>query len=425
MTDPHPQECLGILWNGRAPASHPFMQSSFTTAGQHGEVNKSRFRVMGALVSAFLLLAPASLAQTAPATPATSSAVTQSQVQTARVSNEVFQKLRPATIRIEQRAFNSSEEPEGLGTGFFISKDGLALTAYHVVFGAKSLSARTLSGERLPVKVIGYDDANDVALVQVQVKNDVPVIPLATEGPRIGEAVLAIGNGGGQFLRSARGVLRRLDVPVERRDFPSGTLELDAQLIPGDSGGPIINARGEAIGVVSYILVNGERTTREGQQGRSLDISSYAVPMSQGSALLSAMKRGERRDAPVIGIGLTPQGGQLYENLRDDAFPRLGLGPKAGVLFDRVTPNSPAERAGLRPVEIVRAGNASTLPVLRGDVILAVDGTSVRSFLELLNLVRIRNVGETLALTVQRGDQTVQVSVTLAGRAQVQTNPER
>lgn len=412
-----------------AVRSHLFTQSPLTPETHYKEVNTFRSRLLATLATALLAAAPLAGAQTAPAAPTpaprTTPAAPSSQTRAPRVGDEVFQKTRPAAFRIE--TLDEKGEVDGIGSGYFINKDGLALTAYHVVFRARSLRARTLAGESLPIRVVGYDDNSDLAVVQVEVKGDVPFLPLAAQAPKVGDPALAIGNGGGRFLRGEYGTLERLDVASERGDFPSGTLEVTAPLVPGDSGGPLINARGEAIGVVSYIQLGGpgeDSTTAPAMRSNANGtprIISFAVPVVRDSTLLAALKRGEKRDAPVIGIALSGEGIALFDNLRDDAFARLGLGPKPGVLFDQVTPGGPGEKAGLRPVEIVSQGGEGQLPTLRGDVILAVDGKSVREFVDLINVVRARKVGDTIVLTVQRGKETTEVRLTLGARAQVQT----
>ncbi len=318
----------------------------------------------------------------------------------------MFQKLRPATFRLEQRSASDRGAPDGLGTGWFISDDGLALTAYHVVFGAPKLSARLLNGERYDLTVIGYDDSNDVALVKVNVKGKVPFVPLAQQGPKVGDAALAIGNSGGQLLKEKRGVLKRLDVAAGRADFPNGTLELDAPLAPGDSGGPVINARGEGIGVVSYIRA------QEGSSNRNPVWNSYAVPITSGSPLLADLRAGKKSDAPAIGIGYS-----LPFELADSAFTDFGLGGKPGVLFDSVVKDGPADRAGLRPLNVV--DGESRPPKLSGDVIVAVNGKSVRVWTDLIEQIRSSRVGDTIRLTVQRGANSVEVPVTLGARADV------
>lgn len=361
-------------------------------------------RALGALALTALLAAPA-LAQTTPSTAQPTRPAQNTTATSAGVSDAIFQKLRPATFRLDQRAASDNSPPDGIGTGWFINDSGLALTAYHVIFGADKLSARFLNGERYDVEVVGYDDSNDVALVQVKVNRKVPFIPLAQAAPKVGEAALAIGNSGGQLLKEKRGVLKRLDVAAGRADFPSGTLELDAPLAPGDSGGPVINARGEGIGVVSYIRA------AQGSTPRQLVWNSYAVPMTSGSSLLASLQAGRKNDAPAIGIGYSLPG-----ELPDEYF-SFGLGGKPGVLFTSVVKDGPAARAGLRPLQVLDGD--STPPRLAGDVIVAVNGKTVREWLDLIEQIRAYKVGDTVRLTVQRGAQSVEVPVELGARAQV------
>lgn len=379
-------------------------------------VSHFRPRALVALLSAFLLVTPAAFAQGTSAAP---SAPAAAQNATPRVSADVFQKLRPTAFRIEQRAANATTAPDGLGTGFFISKDGLALTAYHVVFGAKELSARLVgSDKRVPVEVIGFDDYNDIALLRVKVTEDVPFLPLAQNGPKVGDAALAIGNGGGSFLRDKYGTFERLDVASERADFPSGTLELNAQLIPGDSGGPIINARGEAVGVVSYIQVGGSSSG-----GSNLRIKSYAIPVTQSSKLVADLRGGVKRDAPVLGVSRGGQIGNVAGALddADELFPSIGLGSKLGVTFSGVQDGSPAAKAGLKPLVLVDQGSQqqNRYPQFSGDVIVAIDGKAVRAWNDLVSQIRGKKIGDAIKLTVARGTQTVEVSVTLAARAEI------
>ncbi len=123
----------------------------------------------------------------------------------------VFTKTRPGSLRLEQCPVTGScDEPDGLGSGFVIQSDAsgtLALTAYHVVFGARKLEAVTLDKTRYPVTVVGYDDGHDVALLKINVPagRRLAILPLAAAAPKVGQSALAIGNGNGDFLVSKTG----------------------------------------------------------------------------------------------------------------------------------------------------------------------------------------------------------------------------
>ncbi|WP_249385509.1 S1C family serine protease [Deinococcus radiodurans] len=155
----------------------------------------------------------------------------------------LFTKLRPATLRIEQCPVNDCTEPDGIGTGFLISADGLALTAYHVVFQAPALSARTSNGNRYPVKVVGYDDQNDLAVIRVSVPKGTPFLPLASSTPKLGDAALAIGNGGGEYLRPKVGRFTALRSEAGRADFPPAPWNSAPRWCPATVAGPSSTAR--------------------------------------------------------------------------------------------------------------------------------------------------------------------------------------
>lgn len=317
--------------------------------------------------------------------------------------NSIFTKSRPGSLRLEQCPVKGScvapdGEPDGLGSGFVIEsgKNGtLALTAYHVVFGAKNLVAVTSDNTRYPATVLAYDDGHDVALLKINVPagRNLTVLPLAAAMPKVGQSALAIGNGGGEFLVSKTGRLTALDVVASRANFPSGTLELTAPLVPGDSGGPILNAQGEVMGIVSYISA---RATPFGIATQS----SYAVPVTKSSPLLTELRSGLKVDAPVIGL-------LSFGDIADEYFEPLGLGKLPGAVFTSVTKGSPADQAGLKPLKPLTSDEYGTPTRLSGDVITAINGVRIRNFDELLSAVRARKVGDTIKLSVVRDGKAI------------------
>ncbi|PYE52868.1 S1C family serine protease [Deinococcus yavapaiensis] len=344
-----------------------------------------RLRALTALLTAFLLV-PIASAQTAPSVAqARQGGATTT---TPRVGADVFDKTRSAAFRIEG--------DNGVGTGFFISNDGFALTAYHVVFDAKNPKAITVDKKEYAFDVIGFDDYNDVALLKVKVTGNVPFLPLAKASPKVGDAVLGVGNGGGSFLTAKYGNLQALGVDAGRADFPNGTLEMTAPLIPGDSGGPIINANGEAVGITSYIRATDRSSWR-----------SYAVPMTEASVLLRDLRSGVKRDAPVLGIQW------VGYDLQDAAYAQYGLGKRPGVIVAAVTKGGPAEQAGLR------SASGTSRTTIKADVIVEVAGKATPTWDDLINVVRSKKIGDLIPVTVQRGDETVVLNLRLGSRAQL------
>lgn len=323
----------------------------------------------------------------------------------------IFTKARPATLRIEQCPVKNCGEPDGIGTGVLISPDGLALTAYHVIFQAKSLRAVTVDKKRYAVEVVGYDDQQDLALIRVKVPAGTPYLPLSQKAPEIADPVLAIGNGGGQFLRSKTGRLLALNSQAGRADFPPGTLKLSAALIPGDSGGPILNTLGEVTGIVSFI-----RADTSGDEVTEADITAYAVPVTAADPRIAALKKGVKKDAPVIGVSLGGNFG-LLSALPEKYFAEankqlnLQLGTTPGAFFTGISPNSPADKAGLQALAYDRNDR-----LIRGDLVTAVNGKRVVNFSEFQYVVRTYAPGDTVNLSVIRAGKTLNLQLTLVGR---------
>ncbi|MBZ9750885.1 S1C family serine protease [Deinococcus sp. HMF7604] len=301
----------------------------------------------------------------------------------------LFEKSRPASVRVE--SVNPSTRNAGIGTGFFISETGQVLTAYHVVSGGRLFQVSTLSGRSYSAQVTAFDASADVALLQVRGRGPFPYLKLATRPPRVGETVLAVGNSGGDFLQPRRGQLLGLDTPSSDVTFPQGTLEMTAPLAPGDSGGPIIDGNGQAIGVVSYISVDVSGQTRR----------SYAVPVTEGNALIASLRAGETKDVPVVGL--------IFDTVHS------GRTELAGGVIDGVARRSPAERAGLRGN--VRDGQGKLVSL--GDVIVRVNGQRTRDANAVIQAVRRLAVGDTVTLTYQRGEELREARVVLVPKASV------
>jgi serine protease Do len=289
---------------------------------------------------------------------------------------EVYTRAHPAVLGVEG--------PEGTrGTGFFYAP-GLVLTAYHVVAEGGPFTLLLADRARAQARLLGFAEPLDLAVLATEATPPTPPLPLETERrPQAGEAVLHIGNGRGQFIAPRYGRVTRLEASPSAF-LPQGLVETSLPLAPGDSGGPVLDARGKVLGVAVAI-----GQTEEG-------FRSYFTPLFGRGEVLLALERGERRYWPYLGLrgprALTP------ELARE-----LGL-PPGGVLVGEVVPGGAAHRAGLRGLE------AGGVP----DVILEVNGVPVNSFEDLLREVRRHQVGDRIALTVRRGGQVFQVEVTLS-----------
>lgn len=310
-------------------------------------------------------------------------------LQSGSQEDQLFRTVRASSFKIERDASDGVV----IGTGFFIDEEGYALTAYHVVEFREQVRVVLPNARRFTADVVGFDNNTDLALLKVRI--DKPnFLPLATTHPNVGDSILAVGNSGGDFLQRRVGKVIDLDVAASRADFPPGTMEMQAPIAPGDSGGPVVNAKGQVVGVISYIRIYEDESR-----------TAYAVPMNQEQKVLGELYSGVKRDVPVLGV---------RSSIHASSF-------DPGVRVGGVQQNSPAAKAGLRPErsENVRMNDGSTEQVLKADYILAIDGTRVRNFDELIGVVRRKQIGEVVRLQVERDGKRLTLPVQLGARASV------
>ncbi len=340
---------------------------------------------------------------------------------------DAYRLAKDATVRIEARCTGArAGQTLGIGTGFFVDDAGMLLTAFHVVDQSSvqacptRLVAVTAFGGEYELEVVGFDVYMDVAALRAAVDGPVPYLRPAARRPSVGEQVVAIGNSRGDFLAARAGRVTRLGVQAGRADFASGTIELTNSLAPGDSGGPVVNARGEVVGVVSYISFNPSAMTSQDWvppylRGATLPSSyaSYAVPVLAEDELFSFVVAGGKRDVPVLGFTV----GDDYEPGRSVYY----FGSRPGVIVGQVMTGSPAERAGLRSrtQETIMAQDGRPRVVPVADVIVAIDGRPTPTYQDLVAEVRRKEIGQTVVVTVQRGNATFRLELTLGARTEV------
>ncbi len=254
---------------------------------------------------------------------------------------------------------------EGSGSGFIIDPAGFILTNFHVVDGADRLTVKLRDGRMFRAQVVGVDPAIDVALLQIPTRDPLPTAPLGhSESLRVGEWVCAIGNPLGYEHSVTVGVVSFLGRKVFDPSLDA-LIQTDAAITFGNSGGPLINARGQVVGI----------TTAISAQAANI---GFAVPIDQVVGVLSQLRERGRVSRGYIGIGLT--------NLTPVLQRALKLDPARGALVEYVSADTPAERAGLRTY----------------DVIVAIDGHAVESDEELIRYISAREPGTTASLDVWR-----------------------
>ena len=327
--------------------------------------------------------------------------------------NEIYRASAPGVVHIDTASSlresadpffgNSFGEPgwrRGLGSGFVIDKAGHIVTNLHVVRGASSIHVSFSNNERIAADLVGVDPSTDVAVLKVDVKSRaLRALPLGdSDSVRVGDQVIAIGNPFGLDRSVTAGIVsavqRRIEAP--NRLSISRAIQTDTALNHGNSGGPLLNAQGEVIGVNAQIETGG---ARQGNVG-----IGFAIPINTVRNVAAELIKKGKVDHPFLGIDgktLEPEIARLFH-----------LPVSRGVLVVSVRPESGAAKAGLRPPTSHVTVQGESWPA-GGDVIVAVNGASVQTVDRLVDVVAAKQPGDQLELEVIRGTRRIDVDVKL------------
>lgn len=269
------------------------------------------------------------------------------------------------------------EVPRGVGSGFIISADGFVLTNAHVVDGADDVYVTLTDKREFKAKIIGVDKRTDVAVVRIEGSN-LPRLAIGDPNKlRAGEWVIAIGSPFGLDNTVTAGI-----VSAKARDTGDylPLIQTDVAVNPGNSGGPLINMRGEVIGINSQIY---------SRSGGYMGIS-FAVPIDEAMRVAEQLRTTGRVTRGRIGV-------QIGEVTKDVAE-SLGLARAQGALIQRVEPGGPAEKGGLEA----------------GDIILKFNGTNIEKSSDLPRMVGATKPGSRANLTIWRKGASKDVPLTIA-----------
>lgn len=269
------------------------------------------------------------------------------------------------------------EVPRGVGSGFIISADGFVLTNAHVVDGADEVYVTLTDKREFKAKIIGVDKRTDVAVVKIDGK-DLPRLTMGDPSKlRVGEWVIAIGSPFGLDNTVTAGI-----ISAKARDTGEylPLIQTDVAVNPGNSGGPLINMRGEVVGINSQIY---------SRSGGYMGIS-FAVPIDEAVRVADQLRTAGKVTRGRIGV-------QIGEVTKDVAE-SLGLVRAQGALVQRVEPGGPAEKGGLEA----------------GDIILKYNGTSIEKSSDLPRLVGATKPGSRSTLTIWRKGASREIALTVA-----------
>ena len=273
----------------------------------------------------------------------------------------------------------------GLGSGVVYSEDGLILTNEHVVRGSRDVEVGFADGQRVAGTVRATDPIADLALVEAQ-RTGLPAAKFQPALPRIGELAVVIGSPLGFANTATAGIISGLhrEIPGSASSSQSlvDLIQTDAAISPGNSGGAVVNSRGEVIGISEAYIPPQSGAVALG----------FAIPAATAVKVADQLREDGTADHAFIGLGLA----EITQPIASE----LGLPDTLGALALSVQEGGPAANAGIRA----------------GDVLIRLDGDKLNSPEDLLAALRNRSPGQTVTVEFRRGADTQEVKVVLVAR---------
>ncbi len=308
---------------------------------------------------------------------------------------EIYKRSSTGVVQI-----TTSGQQQALGSGFVMDKAGHVVTNYHVVEGADKIEVSFSNQDTLAAELVGVDPSTDLAVLKVDAgARALTPLPIGdSERVEVGDPVVAIGNPFGLERTVTAGIVSALQ---RRVTAPNGfaidhVIQTDAPINSGNSGGPLLNARGEVIGVNSQIETGGGGSGNVG--------IGFAVPSNTVKSVVAQILASGRVDHAYLGVGVREITPELAQQFR--------LPVDTGVLVEDVKSGTGAAAAGLRGgrEDVVVAGESYRMG---GDVIVAVDGKRITTGDALREAIAAAKPGDKLRLTIYRGQNQRTVTVKL------------
>ncbi len=303
---------------------------------------------------------------------------------------DIAVKVTPSIVNIDIRTapqkglFFDTGPQEGTGSGVIYKEDGYIITNNHVIQDAQEITVRLASGQELTGTKVGADPETDIAVVKIE-KAGLPTLKLGDSDKLVvGELCVAVGSPFGFEQSVTAGIVSALNRNISA-DSPSGVtvltdlIQTDAAINPGNSGGALCDSSARLIGINAVIA-----SAAGGSEG-----VGFAIPINTAQKVADDLIAGRPVSHPYIGI--------LGQTVTDTIAEQYELPVSDGAYITRVVPDGPADKVGIKT----------------GDIIVEIDGETVKGMDEIISEVRGRNAGDTISLTYYDGNEKKTVDVTL------------
>lgn len=305
----------------------------------------------------------------------------------------IAKKAGPSIVGIKinalsQTIFGSLQESSEEGSGIIYSTDGYIVTNYHVIASAIEDNSATISvtlansDETVDASIVGYDEATDLAVIKIEKTGLIAAEFGKSSDLQVGEIAVAIGNPLGQeFAGSVTvGYISALNRKITTSGRTYKLIQTDAAINPGNSGGALVNSQGQVIGI---------NTVKIGSSlsGTSVEGLGFAIPSDDAVEIIDKLIKDKKIIRPYIGISGI--------NIDEATAKRNNL--PEGVYVAQVLQNSPASKAG----------------ITKGDVIIGIEGTEIKTMEELNEIKNTKNVGDKISLKIYRQNEEKEVKITL------------
>jgi S1-C subfamily serine protease len=318
--------------------------------------------------------------------------------------SEIYEQAHKSVVEItstssQQSGLGGEQQAQGQGSGFVFDAEGHIVTNDHVVEGAEGVSVRFWDGSTYDATVVGTDPSTDLAVIKVEAPASV-LVPLTLGDSTqltVGEGVVALGSPFGLEGTVTSGIVSALNRQMTSpNNFTiNNSIQTDAAINHGNSGGPLLNGAGEVIGVNTQI-----KSESGGNDG-----IGFAVPSSTVASIVPQIISSGSVEHAYLGVGVA----SISESVAAE------LGVPAGAMVTEVREGTPAAEAGLRPAGGSTMVDGQSFPT-GGDVITAVDGEAVTDGADLQSAIDAKKPGDTVSITYTRNGESTTVEVSLGTR---------